>query len=253
MGGQWWTEPTWIDASPAWGGWRNHSGEWSTWGGDAESGPGTGERAVVPDFAGITEEDKEGHGPKSYLRKVVAWKRLTRLPRHKQAMALYNKLRDKAWVDAEELDLETLETNYGMTIYEEWIKKRYLDIEINKVGKIMKEFFRILRRKKGQDIRDFNAEFDRMSNRLKEIGCVLPGLCLAWLYVDKLRLGDSLEVGLLSSVGNEYDLSRLQGAAQIQDRTGRLEVVREEGGEQKGGNKLYNNNKFKRDFKYKQM
>ena len=44
---------------------------------------------------------------------------------------------------------------------------------------------------------------------------------MAWWYVDKLRLDNAAELSLLSSVGNIYDLPRLQEAAIIQDRMNR--------------------------------
>lgn len=46
-----------------------------------------------------------------------------------------------------------------------------------------------------------------------------PPLVKAWLYVDKLRLSEAEELALLASVGNEYDVRRLQHAALAQDRT----------------------------------
>ena len=54
-----------------------------------------------------------------------------------------------------------------------------------------------------------------------KIGCNLPDLCLAWLYVYKLRLDNGAELNLLSSTGNKYELPKLQDAAVIQDRMNR--------------------------------
>ena len=85
----------------------------------------------------------------------------------------------------------------------------------------MLEFFKHLKKGYGQEIRDFNQEYDRQVSRLKEVGCNLPDLCLAWLYVDKLRLENGAELNLLSSTGNKYELSKLQDAAVIQDRMNR--------------------------------
>ena len=67
-------------------------------------------------------------------------------------------------------------------------------------------------------IREYNAEYDRLHARLREVGCSLPEDCAAWLYVDRLQLEESAELNLLASVGNSYSLHKLQKAAVIQDR-----------------------------------
>ena len=68
-----------------------------------------------------------------------------------------------------------------------WLRNRYLDLEVTRIGKALSEMFRKLRRKAGQSIRDYNAEYDRLHARLKEVGCMLPEECAAWLYVDSCR------------------------------------------------------------------
>ena len=98
------------------------------------------------------------------------------------------------------------------------ISGRYLDLEITRIGKAFSEFFQRLRRRPGQSIREYNAEYDRLHARLREVGCALPEDCAAWLYVDRLQLEESAELNLLASVGNAYSLHRLQKAAVIQDR-----------------------------------
>ncbi|CAE7358666.1 unnamed protein product, partial [Symbiodinium sp. KB8] len=92
-----------------------------------------------------------------------------------------------------------------------------------------------LRRKHGQSIRYYNAEYDRLYVRLKEVGCVLPEKCAAWLYVDRLHLEEGVEPNLLASVGNVYNLKKLQKAAIIPERG--LQKPLEGGG--KGGRKPY--------------
>lgn len=136
----------------------------------------------------------------------------------KQALLLYNSLTGKAWRDAEELDVTTLDRANGVDVFIQWITQRYLDKEIVKVGKFMSEFFKAFKRQANQEIREFNMEFDRHIHKMKEVGCVLPGVCCSWWYVDKLRLDNTAELNLLSSVGNQYDLQKLQEAAVVQDR-----------------------------------
>ena len=165
-----------------------------------ERGGGTSDKIVVPEFTG--EEDREGTKARSYLRKIEAWRRVTRLKADKQALVLYNGLSGKAWRDAEDLDVGQLDHP---------VTQRYLDKEVVKAGKYMSEFFKHFKRSQNQDIRDFNSEFDRHLSKLREVGCQLPGTCSSWWYVDKLRLDNTTELSLLSSVNNQYDLAQAAG------------------------------------------
>ena len=51
-----------------------------------------------------------------------------------------------------------------------------------------------------------------------QVGCSLPQECAAWSYIDRLQLEEAQELNLLASVGNEYNLLRLQQAAVLHDR-----------------------------------
>ena len=175
----------------------------------------------MPEFDGEEQAGHEGLRARGYLRKVNAWRRITRLRPNKQALALYNHLIGKAWRDAEELDLDLLDQDNGVDVFLGWVSSKYLDREVVKVGRSMSEFFKVLKRTTSQDIRDFNQEFDRQSSRLREVGCQLPDVCLAWWYLDKLRLDNASELSLLVSTGNVYSLVKLQEAAIIQDRMNR--------------------------------
>ena len=53
---------------------------------------------------------------------------------------------------------------------------------------------------------------------MREVGCSIPQECAAWLYIDRLQLDEAQELNLLASVGNEYNLHRLQQAAVLHDR-----------------------------------
>ena len=64
------------------------------------------EKLVVPSFDGeATTEGDVGRTARSYLRKVQAWLRCTKMPAAQRALALYNELTGRAWVYAEELDV----------------------------------------------------------------------------------------------------------------------------------------------------
>ena len=181
------------------------------------------ERVKVPSFdGGICDETNPeaiGKSARSYIRRVQAWLRVTKLPPAHQALALYDALTDKAWVVAEELDLDVLSTSHGVPYFLEWVQTRFMDVEVTKISQLMTDLFRRCKRKPEQSVREFNVEFERMVLRLHEVRCELPPLVKAWLYVDKLRLSEAEELSLLASVGNEYDVRKLQHAALVQDRT----------------------------------
>ena len=203
-------QDTWLNSDP----WSRPLYESSRGGGG-----GGQDKIQVPEYNG--EEDRDGLKARGYLRKVDAWRRVTRLTTSKQALMLYNSLSGRAWRDAEELDLSTLDAENGVEVFCDWIRARYLDKEVTRVGRCMSEFFKQLKKGQTSDIREFNQEFDRQLARLREVGCVLPDVCAAWWYLDKLRLDNPTELNLLASVGNAYSLTKLQDAAVIQDRMNR--------------------------------
>ncbi|CAJ1331158.1 unnamed protein product [Effrenium voratum] len=196
---------------------RRESSAWS-WEEDRDRGGGA-DKILVPEFS--AEDDRDGVKARGYLRKIEAWRRVTKIKSYKQALMLYNHLTGRAWRDAEELDVEWLDGDSGMDYFIDWIRNRYLDREVIKVGKYMTDFFKNLKKHNNQDVKEFNQEFDRQAARLKEVGCALPDVCLAWWYMDKLRLDNATELNLLSSTGNDYNLYKLQDAAIIQDRMNR--------------------------------
>ena len=69
---------------------------------------------TAPAIDGDKDSKKPGGGAKNYLRKVETWQRLTDLPRREQAPTLYYKLEQKAWEDAESLDVTLLDKDGGM-------------------------------------------------------------------------------------------------------------------------------------------
>ena len=117
-----------------------------------------------------------GSSARSYLRQVEAWRRMTLLPAAQQGLVLYQHLSGKAWVAAEELNVDSLASEGGVQYLVGWITNRYLDLEVTRIGKAFSEFFRKLRRKPGQTIRDYNSEYDRLHARLREVGCIAGGL-----------------------------------------------------------------------------
>ena len=174
---------------------------------------------IVPSFSGKAGENEDiGTTARSYLRQVSAWRRMTRMTEDQQGLTLYQHLTDKAWVDAERLDVDKLASRDGVEYLLEWIKDRYLDVEVTQIGRSLSGFFRGLHRKANQSVRDYMAEFDRAFARLGEVGCHLPGVAAAWVFVDRMGLEEQAELNLLASVGNQYSLKALQQAAIVHDR-----------------------------------
>eukprot|EP00438_Fugacium_kawagutii_P025852 Skav231407 [mRNA] locus=scaffold4039:44689:52020:- [translate_table: standard] len=193
---------------------------WGAWDpGDGDRGKPT-EKLSVPEFDGEGNTDHElGRTTRSYVRKVQVWLRCTKLPPRQRGLALYNALSGKAWIYAEELDVDRLASDTGVSYFLQWIQARFTEVEVSKIAQLMSDLFKRGRRRQDQSVRDFNVEFERMILRLAEIQCDVPPLIKAWLYLDKLRLSEGEELSLLSSVNNEYDCRRLQQAALLQDRS----------------------------------
>ncbi|CAE7585010.1 GIP [Symbiodinium sp. CCMP2592] len=175
---------------------------------------------IVPTFSGAMNsgEDDLGSSARSYLRQVSAWRRMTRMSKDQQGLTLYQHLTDRAWIDAERLDMDRLGSPEGVDYLISWIKDRYLDVQVTQVGRSLSDFFRRLRKRDGQPMREYMADFDRAHARLAEVGCELPDIAAAWVFVDRMCLEESAELNLLASVNNNYSLKPLQQAAIVHDR-----------------------------------
>ena len=105
---------------------------------DRRGGAGGQDKIQVPEYNG--EDDRDGLN----IRKIEAWRRVTRLTRPKQALMLYNNLTGRAWRDAEELELGLLDSE--VEVFVGWIKSNYMDREVTKIGRYMSDFFKVLKR-----------------------------------------------------------------------------------------------------------
>ncbi|CAL1145601.1 unnamed protein product [Cladocopium goreaui] len=192
------------------------------------------EKMVVPEFDGEGDEQELGRSARSYVRKVHVWLRCTRMAERERPLALYTHLTGRAWIAAEELSMDRLHEEGGIDYFLDWIRIRFMEIEVTKVATVMTELFRRCRKRADQSVREFNLEYERLLMHLRELECELPPLVKAWLYLDKLRLAEGDEMSLLSSVNNRYDLKLLQQAALLHDRsTRRPSNAWEKGGESK--------------------
>ena len=190
--------------------WRRTSGQI---GSDFAAGDKPTEDIPVPSFNGQAGEEGEvGSSAISYLRKVEVWERVTRL-----LVAQWG------------LGAEGPGVGGGRGAGPGPAQRRgrvpvgqgaFHGCEVIQVGRIMSQFFRVLKRGRDQSVRSFSGEFDHMISRLAEVQVSLPETVLAWMYIDKLKLGEAGEISLL--VRNEYNLKRyLQEAALIHDRSSR--------------------------------
>ena len=184
--------------------------------GDARGRPT--EKMQVPEFSADGGDGEVGQSARSYVRKVQAWLKCTRMSDREKGLALYTNLKGKAWIAAEELSVERLYDVDGAAYLLDWVRVRFMEIEVTKVANVMNELFRRCKKRSEQTVREFNLEFERLLMHLQELDCELPQLVKAWLYVDKLRLSESEEMSLLSSVHNKYDMKLLQQAALLHDR-----------------------------------
>ncbi|CAE7770621.1 GIP, partial [Symbiodinium pilosum] len=64
------------------------------------------EKMAVPSFNAESSGDELGASARSYLRQVDAWTKVTRLPEEQRALVLYQHLQGRAWIEAEELDVD---------------------------------------------------------------------------------------------------------------------------------------------------
>ena len=131
------------EAAAVWNGWKHFAGSDKT---KSDSGThddadsvksGRGrpsEKLIVPSFSGEDSEDV-GTSARSYLRQVEAWRRMTLLPAHQQGLVLYQHLSGKAWVAAEELNMDSLAADDGAQYLIKWVTNRYLDLEVTRIGK----------------------------------------------------------------------------------------------------------------------
>ena len=187
--------------------------------GSSDSKGSFGEKMAVPSYDAEGTGEELGTGARSYLRQVAAWCRVTRTPKHQQALLLYQNLKGRAWVESEELQVEALSGPEGLEVFRAWIQERYLEVEVGKIADALTTFFRRLKRRPNQSVREFNSMFDRAYSRLLEIDCKLPEVAKAWAYMSSLGLTNSEELSLLASVNNEYHTGRLQKAAVLHEKS----------------------------------
>ena len=101
----------------------------------------TNEKVPIPEFSGEGSEQEVGKSARSYVRKVQVWLTCTRMPPSQRALALYNALSDRAWAYAEELDMDILASESGVSYYLEWIQTRFMEVEMTKISGMMNDLF----------------------------------------------------------------------------------------------------------------
>ena len=49
-----------------------------------------------------------------------------------RALLLYQNLSDRAWIEAEELNVEELASAAGLSIFKTWVQERYQEVEVSR-------------------------------------------------------------------------------------------------------------------------
>lgn len=140
----------------------NYQGPWTEWDSyEGDKGKPT-EKLSVPEFDGEGNNDQElGRTTRSYVRKVQVWLRCTKLPPRQRGLALYNAFSGKAWIYAEELDVDRLASDTGVSYFLHWVQTRFTEVEVSKIAQLMTELFKRGKRKHDQSIRADDPEVDR--------------------------------------------------------------------------------------------
>ena len=76
-----------------------------------------------------------------------------------ESFGVVQRLSDRAWAYAEELDMDILASEHGVPYYLEWIQTRFMDMEVTKISQMMGDLFRRCKKKPEQSVREFNVEF----------------------------------------------------------------------------------------------
>ena len=140
-----------------------------------------------------------GGSARSYLRQVAAWRQMTLLPLNRQGLVLYQALGGKAWIAAEEFSVQAAWRGRRHRVPDLLGNGPLLDLEVARIGKAFSDYFRKMRRRPGQTIREYNSEYGRLFGRLHEVGCNLPQEAAAWRYLDRLQLDEGQELNILAS------------------------------------------------------
>ena len=109
-------------SSTTWGDYDNgysgndldHAGSGGT-GAPGDRRGGISEKTRVPVFAAEDVGEKLGSSARSYIRQIDAWSKLTRTPRDRQALLLYQNLQGRAWIEAEELQVTELADDMALS------------------------------------------------------------------------------------------------------------------------------------------
>lgn len=64
------------------------------------------------------------------------------MPANRRALALYNELTGKERIYAEELDVDKLASDTGVSYFLAWIQTRFMEVEITNISSMMSDLFR---------------------------------------------------------------------------------------------------------------
>jgi hypothetical protein len=91
-----------------------------------------------------------------------------------------------------------------------FLRNELEDLDVNRTGEILDDFFESFERTRGMEISTYNREFATRLKRLAEVDCRLPDAALAYLYLKKANLKPSTKRQVLIGAGNVYDYERMK-------------------------------------------
>ena len=177
-------------------------GEFDRWA-QGRDGPRPMEKMVVPTFDGTlaTEDSDLGATARSYLRQVAAWQKMTRASSDRQGLLLYQALGGKAgWKQNSRLG--QVGDDRGLRVLHRLDERAVHTGWEEPVG-----LFRRLKKREW-------LKYQGLRWRVRQSLCQAGGV---WVHFARcLCLEEASELNLLASVGNIYNLKRLQQASIVQ-------------------------------------
>ena len=152
-------------------------------------------------------------GARSCLRQIAAWRRMTRMSKDQQGLTLYQHLTDRAWVDAERLDMNRLGSSEGVDYLIGWAQDTWTSRSLRR-GAVSPSF-------SGSSVANL---LSRSVTTWRSLTGPTQGL-----QKQRMGLEEQAELNLLASIGNEYVLKDLQSRQGHEETMGDHHEEHEEG------------------------
>ena len=151
----------------------------------------------------------------NYFRKIDLWCETTGVPVEERAIRLLGKLTGEAFEKLDNVEPADLRRTDCIEYFKKLIDDAYEPIEDFRTGRVMDEFLDDFKRQNGQEIVDYNREWDKESKKAEKVAGELAKTWKAHLYVKKMRLTPELVSRLLSAAHGTWEVEPLKKAALI--------------------------------------